>query len=212
MKCNPNLLVKFMVAACAAFIVQGLASATEFAAVRSAGDERKFEATQVIWRTWDNYSTSLEPGKTPAEERIYLRSGSVIGMREFMDQSTMTFELATGSRFGHVAIAISAADAVEVLLRFIERGGLPEFEHHYQRVNFESDILRSDLVVSDIEKAYETYIEFGKQYGWKRTLNGQEFGFHPLKTKTVYRPLAKLIRELYSYRSVRHWSRSIDAL
>ena len=166
---------------------------------RPEGSERKFEATQIFWRTIDTFDTRMEIAEMPLEDRVYLRSGSIIGLREFNDPSTLTFELATGSRFGHVAIAISMADATEVLLRFLERGGIPTFSDKNKQRSFERNILHSDLVVEDLKKAYQPYIDLGEELGWSRQVSpGKEYSFHPLDTKSVYRPLANIVIDAYN--------------
>ncbi|MFK7873957.1 MAG: hypothetical protein AB8C84_12460 [Oligoflexales bacterium] len=48
-----------------------------------------------------------------------IRSGAIIGIREFTDPSTLSFELATQSRFGHVGIFISTEDMMEAYIQAV---------------------------------------------------------------------------------------------
>lgn len=117
------------------FILSSSISAIAFSYKRDRkpGDERKFEATHFLKLT----------NQPNTNEKKYLRSGTVLGAREFDDMSTLTFELATGSPFGHVGILISMADFIQITKRF---------EDNYALLH---------------EKAYMPYFE------WKAALKGQ---------------------------------------
>ncbi len=169
---------------------------------RKLGDERKFEATHILWQKQDTKDTRNELIDTQFNnESVYLRSGSVIGLREFSDPSTLMFELATGSRLGHVAIAISAADMIEVMCRFIERGGGIKEGIDPRHT---CDV---DASVKDLDQAYAPYMDLAKKWNggqWKREgKRGKIHSFHPFKDKSssicssAFCPLEELIGDLF---------------
>ncbi len=160
-------------------VLQPAMSSPEASHTRTSEDTRKFQANHILWRLGDTYD-SRRTHTHHTTSPTYLRSGSVVGMREIADPSTLTFELATGSRLGHVGIMISMADAAEVLLKFIDRGGGMKEEEYTNPGTRET---RKRTTLHNIEAAHAPYIEFVRTVNdgnWTRTNEkGETVKFHP---------------------------------
>ena len=96
--------------------------------------------------------------KLDQNNAIELRSGAIIGAREFEDKSTVVFELSTQSRFGHVGLFVSNQDLAEIMRLYV-KGAISDGDILKKIETIEGYLgveLRNKANIFDIDEIHDT--------------------------------------------------------